>query len=181
MIVRNWFSNCKYVLTGKPSLGRPLPSVFNMCIEVAWRCFRESEWVMGLDLLISIPDLLLSLINSIPLLNDSLRNKQHVPILPNKTREKVRLGHHWKAIPLPERERRQSKCHPLNMVMSGNNAWNTATVLQPCKEPAHGRSPHAEMDGQRDPKAWVLEDPNLCGALYLQAYIRSFLKSFKAN
>lgn len=73
---------------------------------------------MGIDLLISIPNLL-SLINSIPLLSNSLRNEHHVPILPNKTQ--VISGHLQKDIPLPEREKRQRKC-PLHMAMSGYDA-----------------------------------------------------------
>lgn len=51
---------------------RYLPRVFSMYIETAWRRFRISEVVFGLEVFISIPTLILSLINSIPFLSDSL-------------------------------------------------------------------------------------------------------------
>lgn len=87
-------------------------------MKILWDIWSDH----GLDLLISIFNLILSLVS--PLLNDSLRNGHCVPILPNKTWEKVSWGHLGNEFPLLKREMRQRKCHPLNIVMSGYNDWN---------------------------------------------------------
>lgn len=124
MISISWFLNCKHILTSKPPLRRHLLRVFNTSIEVAWRYFRISEVVMEFDLPNSICNLILSLVNSIPLLTASLRNERCSLITSSKTGEKVNLGHLGKDYPLPKRSMRQRKCHALNNVMSSYNAWN---------------------------------------------------------
>lgn len=88
------------------------------------RYFRISEVVMRFDLPISIPSLIMSLVNSIPPLNLSFTNRHYAQTLPNKTGEEVSMGHLAKDFSLLKREMRQRKYHVLNIVKSSYNAWN---------------------------------------------------------